>query len=456
MDSSLTFYLVLGALLAGFIVLGMLKGMIKMLLFGAAVLSAVAAYFWLSKYGFTYLSFITSDPREWMVSVLSIGGALAVFFVFMHGLFWFSDVFSWGRRMGFGGAKGVVTTLLMAAVVCWVGVMCIFYYGSMAEMTRARELALYHMDPTRAISLPTIYAVKKESPLIVGWGEGENFVASDMLAGMQPGDKAALLMVHFGTTYDDTRTKTIDAINAKAKEAFPQMEMREAYTSRIVMRRLKVRGIEKPNPLEALLKLLGDGYTHVIVQSTNIIEGVEMESLRRDVASVARFFKEIRVGNPLLYSVEDAEAVVDILGASKPEKGSVVLVGHGTYTPSTATYAMIDYMLKAKGLKNFHVGTIEGYPTFDTMLQQLKDNKTKQVTLVPFMFVAGDHANNDIAVDWKEALEKEGLKVDVRMQGLGEIPAIQQQFIDHAQFMLKHKMVDIMKKKAKYAKDKDE
>lgn len=160
-------------------------------------------------------------------------------------------------------------------------------------------------------------------------------------------------MVHFGTTYDDTRTKTIDAINAKAKEAFPQMEMREAYTSRIVMRCLKARGIEKPNPLEALLKLLGDGYTHVIVQSTNIIEGVEMESLRRDVASVARFFKEIRVGNPLLYSVEDAEAVVDILGAGKPEKGSVVLVGHGTYTPSTATYAMIDYMLKAKGLKTF-------------------------------------------------------------------------------------------------------
>ena len=160
MDSSLTFYLVLGALLVGFIVLGMLKGMIKMLLFGAAVLSAVAAYFWLSKYGFTYLSFITSDPREWMVTVLSVGGAAAVFFIFMHGLFWFSDVFSWGRRMGFGGAKGIVTTILMAAVVCWVGVMCIFYYGSMAEMTRARELALYHMDPSRTISLPAIYSVK--------------------------------------------------------------------------------------------------------------------------------------------------------------------------------------------------------------------------------------------------------------------------------------------------------
>lgn len=161
MDSSLTFYLILGGLLVGFIILGMMKGMIKMLLFGAAVLSAMAAYFWLSKYGFTYLSFITSDPREWMVTGLSIGGAVAVFFIFMHGLFWFSNVFSWGRRMGFGGTKGIITTLLMVMVVCWVGVMCVFYYGSMAEMTRARELALYHMDPNRTISLPTIYSVKK-------------------------------------------------------------------------------------------------------------------------------------------------------------------------------------------------------------------------------------------------------------------------------------------------------
>lgn len=293
--------------------------------------------------------------------------------------------------------------------------------------------------------------------------EGGNFVVSDMLATMQPGDKAALLMVHFGTTYDNTRTKTIDVINDKAKEAFPQLEMREAYTSRIIMRRLKTRGIVKLNPLEALLKLRGDGYTHVIIQSTNIIEGVEMESLRRDVASVAPFFKEIRIGNPLLYSIADAEAVTDIIGNSKknekgsnkPEKGSVVLVGHGTYTPSTATYAMIDYMLKAKGLKNYHVGTIEGYPTFDTMLQQLKEDKAKRVTLIPFMFVAGDHANNDIAVDWKEALEKEGFKVEVRMQGLGEIPAIQQLFIDHAHFALKHKMVDIMEKKKQYALEKD-
>lgn len=284
--------------------------------------------------------------------------------------------------------------------------------------------------------------------------EGGNFVVADLLATMEQGDKAALLMVHFGTTHDDTRALTIDTLNAKAREAFPTLEMREAYTSRIIMRRLRARGVEKPSPLEALLKLRSEGYTHILVQSTNIIEGVEMESLRKDVASVAPFFKDIRVGNPLLYSVEDATAVVDILTA-QPGKGSVVLVGHGTYTPSTATYALIDHLLKARGFTHFHVGTIEGYPTFDTVLAQLKASKEKQVTLVPFMFVAGDHAKNDIAVDWKEALEKQGFKVNVRMEGLGQLPAIQQLFIDHARFMLTHRAVDIMEKKARYAKEKD-
>lgn len=137
--------------------------------------------------------------------------------------------------------------------------------------------------------------------------EGGNFVPSDMLASMKSGEKAALLMVHFGTTHDDTRAQTIDAINAQARKAFPDLEFREAYTSRIIIRRLKARGVVKNTPLDALLQLRGEGYTHIIVQSTNIIDGVEMESLRRDVESVLSFFKEIRVGTPLLYSVEDAE-----------------------------------------------------------------------------------------------------------------------------------------------------
>ena len=285
--------------------------------------------------------------------------------------------------------------------------------------------------------------------------------AQNLTTSMQPGDKAALLMVHFGTTYDETRTKTIDAINAKAAEAFPELTLREAYTSRIVIRRLKARGIEKPTPLDALLQLRAEGFTHVIVQSTTLLEGAEMESLHRDVASVEGFFKEIRVGAPLLYDVADCQKVVDILGArhgaaaDARQKAHVVLVGHGTYTPATATYSQIDYMFTTQGHPLFHVATIEGYPTFDTMLERLKAAKARRVTLVPFLFVAGDHASNDIAVDWKEALEAEGLQVDCRLEGLGEIPEIQDIYIDHIRHSLNHAPVDIMKKKQEYAAGRD-
>ncbi len=279
--------------------------------------------------------------------------------------------------------------------------------------------------------------------------------------GVNAQDRTALLLVHFGTTYDETRAKTIEAINAKARACFPQLEFREAYTSRIVIRRLKARGIEKPTPLEALLRLRADGFTRVIVQSTTLLEGAEMESLRRDVASVDGFFEDIRVGAPLLYDVADCRKVVEILSvrhadaADARKKSHVVLVGHGTYTPATATYSQIDYMFTALGHPLFHVGTLEGYPTFDTMLERLKEARARTVTLVPLLFVAGDHASNDIAVDWKEALEAAGLQVDLRLEGLGEIPEIQDIYIDHIRHSLDHAPVDIMKRKEAYAAGKE-
>ncbi len=274
-------------------------------------------------------------------------------------------------------------------------------------------------------------------------------------------DKQALLLVHFGTTYDETRGKTIEAINEKARAEFPELTVREAYTSRIVIRKLKARGMEKLTPLEALIRLRADGFTRVIVQSTTLLDGAEMESLRRDVASVEGFFEEVRVGTPLLYSVDDCARVCEILAGrhadatDAKQKAHVVMVGHGTYTPATATYSQIDYLFTAQGQPLFHVATIEGYPTFDTMLARLKAAKARRVTLVPLLFVAGDHASNDIAVDWKEALEKEGLQVDCRLEGLGEIPEIQDIYIEHIRFSLHHAPVDIMKKKQEYAAGKD-
>ena len=243
----------------------------------------------------------------------------------------------------------------------------------------------------------------------------------------------ALLMVHFGTTYDETRAKTIDAINEKAVKAFPQLKVREAYTSRIVMKRLAQRGIRKDTPVDALLKLRSEGIKTVKVQPSYIIDGIEMDRLRQDVEQVRPFFDSIWVSTPLLYSVEDAEKVCDILvnrhPADSKKREHVLFIGHGTEGPATALYSQLDYMLRANGHSNYHVATIEGYPTQQTALAQIKAMKGKKVTLVPLLFVAGDHANNDISVEWKEAFEKEGLAADVKLEGLGEVPEIQEMYI---------------------------
>lgn len=283
------------------------------------------------------------------------------------------------------------------------------------------------------------------------WGQGESdYEHSDFFESMQAGDKAAILMVYFGTTHDDTRTLTIDVLNNKVKQHFPNAVVSEAYTSRIIIKRLKDRGVDKQNPLNALKQLHADGYTHILVQASTIIDGVEMESLNRNVEEVKSLFKDIRVGNPLLYTPQDYEQVIEVLTKGYTKDMAYVWVGHGTSDATTAQYAMLDYMLKSKGHNNCFVGTIEGYPTYDDMLAQLKSSGLKKVTLIPLMFVAGEHAKNDIAVDWKENLEKDGFTVEMSMKGLGEIEGIQDIFISHLEFMTHHRKMDIMKKKSIY------
>lgn len=275
--------------------------------------------------------------------------------------------------------------------------------------------------------------------------------------GTKDEDKSALLMVHFGTTFDDTRAATIDAINEKARNEFPEMKVVEAYTSRIIISRLAKRGIVKPTPREALLKLAAEGYTHVFIQSTNVIDGIEAEALRNEADYMVPFFKDLRIGRPLLYSIEDCLNVEKILAgrysSPKGKNSAVVLIGHGTETPANAIYSQMDYMFGAEGNPDFHVATVEGYPTFETTLAKLKSSKVKNVTLVPFMFVAGDHARNDIAGDWKENLEKEGFKVSVIIEGLGQIPAIQDIYIQHIKDGLKERPLTPVERKAAFIKE---
>ncbi len=288
-------------------------------------------------------------------------------------------------------------------------------------------------------------------------GEEGGFVKSDFYKTMGKNDKASVLMVHFGTTFDDTRKNTIDAVNSEAEKEFPKMEVREAYTSRIIMRRLKDRGIVKDNPAEALDRLAAEGYTHIIVQPTNIINGVEAKTLEQQLDMYKDKFKEVRIGSALLTTPEDYKSVAEIINKETgklADDEAVVLVGHGTHDSGNAAYPAMDYTAKSMGYK-FYVGTVEGFPEFDDVVKGLKKDGIKKVVLMPFMFVAGDHANNDIAVDWKEALEKEGFTVKVKLTSLGMMEDIRKMFIDHAKFMLENKKEDMISKKLFYSTQKD-
>ncbi|MFI3295901.1 MAG: sirohydrochlorin cobaltochelatase [Rikenellaceae bacterium] len=272
---------------------------------------------------------------------------------------------------------------------------------------------------------------------------------------LKSGDKLAIVMVHFGSTNTQSRAN-YEAINSMVADKYSEADVFEAYSSRIVINLLKKQGVEKQTPAQLLRELIAKGYTHLVVQSTHIIDGVEMESLREDVRAVSEQFETVRVGNPLLYSAEDYKRVAEILTQEiEPQGDATILVGHGTYTPITASYTMMDYVLKFKGYDNWYVATIEGYPTIDEAIELLDRGGYKSVTLAPFMYIAGVHAQDDIAGEWKEALEERGYTVELQLKGMGESKEIQSLIVEHIDFAIENKHLNIMDKKKKYANEDD-
>lgn len=248
--------------------------------------------------------------------------------------------------------------------------------------------------------------------------------------------KKAVLMVHFGSTNDDTRVKTIDALNHRVADSFPDRHVAEAYVSSIVMKRLAAKGVKKDNLQQALLKLAAAGYEEVTLQPSFMLDGIVSKEMQKKSEQMEPFFKKISIGAPLLYSIDDSRFLASLLAERYAAKGAgkrdhVVFVGHGSPDPANAVYSQIDHMLHASGHDRFHVATIEGYPEMAELKARLKAAGARKVTLVPLLFVAGDHANNDIAADWAEELRGEGYEVEAVVEGLGEIPAVRDRYIEH-------------------------
>ncbi len=273
--------------------------------------------------------------------------------------------------------------------------------------------------------------------------EAVNF---DAYAAEGQAGKKAILVVSFGTTFADTRKVTTEAVENKIRAAFPDYEVRRAFTSRIIIKRLAERdGLKVDTERQALEKLKADGYTEVIIQPLHIEAGEEYEKLNKAVAGYEKDFAKIAVGRPLLYYTgQEGEKPDDYLIAIKaiqkqlPKLGpqdAVALMGHGGVSPANTAYAALQLKLEDAGLKNVFTFTVEGYPTVENLLAKLKKNKIKTVTLMPFMLVAGDHANNDMAGDeedsFKSQLQKAGYQVKTYIHGLGENAGIQDIYVQH-------------------------
>lgn len=280
--------------------------------------------------------------------------------------------------------------------------------------------------------------------LFVLMGVATSFSVSQ--AAEAPAVKKAILVVSFGTTYADTRKVTTDAVEAKIKAAFPEYDVRHAFTSRIIIKKLAERdGLVVDTEKQALEKLKAEGYKEIVIQPLHVEAGDEYSKLMRVVDKYEKSFDKVSVGRPILYYTgqegekpDDYAIAIKALQDQLPKLGkneAVGLMGHGGVNPSNTAYAALQLKLQDAGLKNVFVFTVEGYPTYENMVTALKANKIKKITLMPFMLVAGDHAQNDMAGDAKDSFKSQlaaaGFQVEAYIHGLGENKGIQDIYVQH-------------------------
>ena len=259
-------------------------------------------------------------------------------------------------------------------------------------------------------------------------------------------NKDAMVVMSFGTTYKDTRMKTIDATVDAIKAAHPNTKVITAFTIHIIRDRIQQKEcITYPTPEEALAELKKDGYTRVALASLDVIPGMEYNYDAAVYNLYKNDFKKMTLGTSLMYWMgqeNQTDQVIETLKAVQsqfPKLGKedgLLIMAHGTPDPSNAYYSVIQDRIHTLGMKNVFIYTVEGTPNLEQVIPQLKLHGIKHVTLMPFMMVAGDHANNDMAGNepdsHKSILEKEGFKVDTDIHGLGENQNIRNLFVERA------------------------
>lgn len=263
-----------------------------------------------------------------------------------------------------------------------------------------------------------------------------------------------LMVVSFGTSYNDSRRFSIGAIETAIETAFPDYSVRRGFTSQIIIDRIKSRDhVAIDNVGEALGRAVYNGVKNLVIQPTHLLNGLEYTDLVNEVAEYSNLFARVAIGEPLLTSDDDFKAVIKAVTEATSEyddgETAICFMGHGTEADSNQVYTKMQDMLAEAGYKNYFVGTVEASPGLDDVLAAVKKGKYKKVVLEPLMIVAGDHANNDMAGDdedsWKTAFEGAGYGVTCLLRGLGELEPVQQLFVEHAKAAAGRKQVEEMR-----------
>lgn len=252
--------------------------------------------------------------------------------------------------------------------------------------------------------------------------------------------KKAVLVTSFGTSHLDTLEENIAAIEKAIAQALPDFTLRRAFTSTIIMKKLRTRdGIEIDDVPQALTRLAQEGYSQVVLQPTHVLCGEEYDKLCALAAPFADSLT-LSIGTPLLKTIPDywnMARAMRTLTEAPAEDEAVVFMGHGTPHLANASYALLEYLLWDLGWERAFIGTVEGCPSLEQVIRRLKAQPAiRKVRLLPLMVVAGDHAKNDMAGEepdsWRNQLEAQGYEVTCLIRGIGCSPAIQTLFAQHA------------------------
>ena len=273
-----------------------------------------------------------------------------------------------------------------------------------------------------------------------------------------------LLVVSFGTSFNDSRAEDIKGIEDALAEAFPDWSVRRAFTAQIIINHVQARDDEKiDNMQQALDRAVANGVKNLVVQPTHLMHGAEYDEMVEAIDAYKDKFESVAIAEPMLGEVGDDATVInddkaavaqaitdeavkeagyDSMEAAAEDGTAFVFMGHGTSHTANVTYDQMQTQMEKLGFTNAFIGTVEGEPedtACDEVINKVKDAGFKKVILRPLMVVAGDHANNDMAGDdddsWKSMFEASGDfdEIDCQIEGLGRIDAVEQLYVAHTQ-----------------------